>query len=304
MMSDFTWLATEAKQIHQLFEGLFFSIVGTFLVLGIVLEYFKFTLGGVPTFLTLVGRALVASLLLVSFPEVLNTVASLTDKFAAEIGSLNQFELVLDKMGDQMDKLSWSWISVKRMVIVSISFIAFFLLYISVYLTNALYIFTWTLLYIFSPMLIACFVLPQTSGITKNLYKSLFIVASWKIMWVTLAAILWSSALIDLEHLSSEANFLTICIFNLMLAFSLLFTPFVANSFINTGLASMSPKLGTAAVMTMGSGIKHTLKFLKDRFKGDKDKNSFNARRFNKNRRNKNINTSLHNRRTKNKRRS
>lgn len=260
MLSDFTWLASEAKQIHTLFENLFYSLIGTLLILGVVLEYFKFSVGGVPSFVTLVGRAFIAAILLASFPEVLNTVAGITDKLASEIGSLNQFELVLSRMGEQIDKLSWSWTSVKRMVIVGISFVAFFLLYISVYLTNALYIFTWTLLYIFSPILIAFYVLPATSGITKNLYRSLFIVASWKIVWCVLAAILWSAALMDLEKLSNEANFLTICIFNLMLAFSLLLTPFVTNSFISNGLASITPKVGAASVALMGTGLKFLLK--------------------------------------------
>lgn len=263
MLSDFNWLAAEAKQIHALFESLFYSIVLTLLLLGIILEYFKFSIGSMPSFATLVGRSFVAAIMLATFPEVLNTIAGMTDAIANEIGGLNKFELVLSRMGEQVDKFSWSWTSIRSMVIVTISFVAFFLLYISVYLTNALYIFSWTILYIFSPLLIAFYVLPVTAKITSNLYRSLFMVASWKVVWCVLAAILWSSALMDLDQLSKEANFLTICIFNIMLAFSLLFTPFVANSFISQGLAGITPKLGTAGVGLIGMGMKHILRFTK-----------------------------------------
>ena len=119
------------------------------------------------------------------------------------------------------------------------------------------------MLYIFSPLLIAFYVLPATSKITSALYRSLFMVASWKVVWCVLAAILWSAALIDLEQLSKEANFLTICIFNIMLAVSLLLTPFIANSFLSQGLGSITPKVGTAAVGMMGVGAKHIIKFVK-----------------------------------------
>ena len=300
MLTDFNWLAAEAKQIHALFESMFYTLVLTLLLIGVLLEYFKFSIGAIPSFATLVGRSFLAAILLVTFPEVLNAIASVTDALAKEIGGLNEFELVLSRMGDEVDKLSWSWTSVRKMVIVTISMLAFFLLYISVYLTNALYIFSWTLLYIFSPLLIAFYVLPVTSKITSALYRSLFMVASWKVVWCVLAAILWSAALIDLEQLSKEANFLTICIFNIMLAFSLLFTPFVANSFLSQGIASITPKVGTAAVGVLGMGAKHIMKFVKSQGPGAKERLSRGFKnQYTRNPMNRNKN--LHSRRKNNK---
>ena len=106
MLSDFNWLAAEAKQIHAIFESMFYTVVLTLLLVGVVLEYFKLSLGAMPSFATLVGRSLIAALLLASFPEVLNAIASVTDSLAKEIGGLNEFERVLVRMGDEVDKLS------------------------------------------------------------------------------------------------------------------------------------------------------------------------------------------------------
>ena len=73
-MLDFTWLAQEAKSLHGTFHGLFYSIVTLLLLVGVFLEYFKISLGQVPGFSTLISRAFIASLMLYSFPEFINSV--------------------------------------------------------------------------------------------------------------------------------------------------------------------------------------------------------------------------------------
>jgi len=138
---DMSWLAGEAKTLHEIFHGLFFVIVSTLLITGVVLEYFKLPLGGMPQFTHLVGRALVATLLLVAVPEVMNALASVTDSVVDKIGSLNEFKLVLSKLGERLRGLSLSWVSIKDLEITVISFLSFFLLYITVYLADAFLIY-------------------------------------------------------------------------------------------------------------------------------------------------------------------
>ncbi len=203
-MNDFSWLSQEAQSIHIIFENIFYSLMGALLVIGVFLEYFKLSVGGLPAFGPLIGRCFIAALMLVSFPEFLNLLGDLTDTVSLRIGELNEFKLVLAKMSERLDTLSWSWTSVKQMSIVVISFLSFFTLYISVYISEAIYFYAWTLLYIFSPICFALYVLPQTENAAKGVYSSLFKVASWKIIWSVLATLLWSAALIDLEKLGPE----------------------------------------------------------------------------------------------------
>lgn len=282
-MLDFNWLASEAKTIHFIFSNLFYSMLSFCLFVGVFVEFFKLPVGNLPSFTPLIGRVLIAAIMLSSFPEFLNVVGDLTDGLADKIGALNEFKYVLVKMGDQLDKLTWSWTSVKQMTIVVISFLAFFILYISVYVSEAIYFYSWTLLYIFSPLCFALYVLPQTQGAAIGVYKSIIKVASWKIIWAVLATLLWSAALTDLERLGDSANFLTVILFNLMLAGSLLFTPFIANLLFSGNFAQAATKAGSFAVGSamMGAGKLMNTAAVKDLSKGAKSlpRNGFEAAR-------------------------
>lgn len=247
-MIDLSWLAQEAKSIHGIFESMFYGLATILLLLGVITEYFKIPIGGMAFTPSLVGRLLVATLLLHSYPEITNTLSSITDALASKIGDFNNFSLVTSRMNDKIREFSWSWTSVKDSIIMLLSFATFFLLYISVFITNAGVIFVWTILYVFSPLLIVFFILPSTAGVTKALFRSLIEVCLWKIVWVTLAALLWSTALSDMNK--ADINFLTVISFNLILAISLLATPMVVSSLTSKGLSSMaSSALGTAASM-------------------------------------------------------
>lgn len=63
---DISWLATEARTLHEVFSSLFYILVLTALSLAIILEYFKLPLGGTPQFVTLVGRIFIAAILFVA----------------------------------------------------------------------------------------------------------------------------------------------------------------------------------------------------------------------------------------------
>src|ERR1035438_1208066 len=121
-------------------------------------------------------------------------------------------------------------LSVKEGLMLAVSFIAFFILYLSVHLADACMIYTWTLCYVFSPILIALFVLPQTAGATRALYRAIIEVSFWKIVWSVLATLLWSAALSDINKPGTDISFISAICFNLMLAFSLAVTPKVVHA--------------------------------------------------------------------------
>ncbi len=248
MVSDITWLATEAKKIHEIFTGYFYLITTVLLLLGITLEYFKWPVGQVPNFGTMVGRVLIAAILLHAYPEITNTIADVTDAIASKLGDLNNFKLILDRMGDKIGELSWSWVSFKETIMLLISFLTFFLLYFSIHIADSFYIYVWVLLYVFSPLLIALYVLPATASATTALFRSLIEVACWKIVWSVIATLLWSSALSQINNEGSPVSFLTAIGFNIILAGSLLLTPFVVHALASGGLAQMGKDLSSLAI--------------------------------------------------------
>lgn len=248
MTSDIAWLAVEAKKIHEIFTGYFYLVVTVLMLLGIAIEYFKWPIGGVPNFSTLVGRALIAAILLNAYPEITNTIADVTDAMATKLGDLNNFKLIMDKMGDKVGELSWSWVSFKETIMLLISFLTFFLLYFSIHLADSFYLYVWVMLYVFSPLLIALYVLPITASATSALFRSLIEVACWKIVWSVIATLLWSSALTQINQEGSQVSFLSAIGFNIILAGSLLLTPFIVHALAGGGLASMGKDISSLSV--------------------------------------------------------
>jgi hypothetical protein len=243
-MLDLAWLSKEAVQVHAFFESLFYLLVTVFLLLGVVVEYFRMPLGGTASVGTLVGRAFVAAFLLHTYPEISRLIADVTDSIAGRLGDFNQIMRVLNGMSDKYLQFSLSWISVKGSLVMLVSFLGFFLLYFTVFVAQAFVLYTWTLLYVFSPILIALFVIPQTAAATSALYRSLMEVCVWKIVWAVLATLLWSAAVSDL----AQTNILTALCFNLILAGSLIVTPLVVHSLASKGLAGMNGTLGGIAI--------------------------------------------------------
>jgi len=261
-MIDLTWLAQEAKTIHTIFNSLFFSLVLTFLLFGVFLEYFKWPLGGTPAFAPLAGRVLVAAIMLYTLPDVMNMIADLTDSLTKQLGDLNKLKLVADKLGDSYNHQSQGWSGVKELAIWLAATIGFFLLHFTIHISDAFLLFTWTLLYIFSPVLIALFVFPQTSGATKALYQSLIEVSCWKIVWSVLATLLWSAALSDLSKPGTDISFISALGYELILAFSLLITPLVVHALAGQGLSSIARSLDPKQMWnTVTNPMKSTLEW-------------------------------------------
>ena len=241
---DMSWLATEAQTLHQVFGNLFYLFMTVLLLIGIILEYFKFALGGTPQFTQLVARVFIAAILLVALPEIMNLLSSFTDSVVKELGGLNDFSRVFERLGDKFKTLSFSWVSIKDMVLILISLLSFFVLYVTVYLADAFFVFAWMLLYVMSPVLIALYVLPSTAGATNALFKSLIQVCTWKILWCVICCLLWSFAFSDINKPEADVSFLTAIIVNLMLMLSVLMIPKMTSAFLSGGIAGVAEGMG------------------------------------------------------------
>jgi len=253
-MPEMHALSLGAQQIHDLLESLFYPLVGFFLILGVVIEYFKLPLGGSPAFGTLVSRVLIAGILLATYSEIANSIADLSDALSGRLGDFNSFKLVLTKMGDKLMSQTASWISVKDTILMAISFMTFFLLYAAVYFVEAMMLYTWVILYTFSPLLIALYVLPATARATGALFQSLIEVSCWKVVFAALATLLWSSALSDINSDASSVSFITAIIYNLLLAASVLMTPVVVHALAGGGVSSVAHSLGAIATTAAITG--------------------------------------------------
>jgi len=238
-MVDISWLTNEAHRIHHYFASVFYLMITVLLLVGILVEYFRFPLGQVPSFGVLLGRAFIAILLLSIYNEIANTLATLTDAMAEGIGGFDNLDAVLKKMSEKVDGYSGDWLNARSLIMTVLSILTYTFLFYSVIIAEAAHIFTWTLLYVFAPLLIALFVIPATSGATKALFRSLIETCFWKIVWATLAALLWASVLVDMNN-SGTIDFIKMICVNLILGGSLLATPFIVHALATSGLAGFT----------------------------------------------------------------
>lgn len=117
------FLSLEAQKLHGIFQNAFFTLLISFLLVAVVMEFLKLPLGETPGFNTLIGRALIATFLLIALPQIMNFVADATDSIAAEIGDLNNFKLILTRLGEKLKTLSFSWTSLRDTVTILLSFL-------------------------------------------------------------------------------------------------------------------------------------------------------------------------------------
>jgi hypothetical protein len=237
---DSMWLAQEAQKLHSVFQNAFFVMLVSFLLVAVVLEFLKLPLGESPAFATLVGRALVATFLLVALPEIMNFVADTTDSISREIGDLNNIKEVLNRVGVKFEEMSVSCTSFRDVITILLSFLSFVALYITVYFADAAFLVCWTLIYIFSPLVLALFIFPQTAGATKAMFRSILEVSLWKICWSVMATLLWSTALSDINKPEANINWLTSIVMNLMLMISVLLTPKLVRSLLSGGFGEFT----------------------------------------------------------------
>jgi len=239
-MVDLSWLSTEAKRIHDIFQSSFYVISATFVVIAVIIEFFKLPLGGSLHFVPLIGRVFIAFIMLYSYKEFQNTLGDVIDGLTSQITDLNQINTILKALSQKLHEFSWHnvWPLAKDSILALISFVSILCMYYSVFVCNGILLFTWTLLYTLSPVLIAFFIFPQTSQVTKNLFSSLIQVSLWKVMWAILIALLWSTAFSNINKPEYHISYPSVIAFNLILASTIFKTPLIINLLAGPGIAA------------------------------------------------------------------
>lgn len=254
-MTDVLWLSQEAEKIHDIFYGLFFTLATVLLLAGVIVEYFKLPIGGSANFSNLIGRCLVATILLVAYPEITNWIAEIGDGLAQKIGGLNTLDEITSKTLTVLKQKSWSWTNMGDSLLWIVAYLIYAVLYLTVFVFDAIILYGWTLLYIFSPILILMFILPQTSAATAMLFRCHFELASYKVVWSVLGALLWSTALQNLnDNLQDKPNFFVVLGFMIIVAFSIIFTPKIVGALTKSGISSAGSQLGALGFGALSAG--------------------------------------------------
>ena len=252
MIQNLEVLGSVVGDIHNALTGLFYLALPVAMILSVIIGYFQ---NGQPDYVDILRRALVSALLLVAFPEISNLILDVCDGLAAKIDNLSGIEAFM-RMAEEKSR-SYSMaknallLKFDDLIIAFLSFLSFIFLYIARYLTIALYYFFWILLSAISPILILFYVFPSTANITKNLYRGLIEVASWKIIWAVQSAMLTALSLGNIYQ--TEGSYITLIVLNFIIALGMLFTPLLVKSLVGDGLQGASQTLGPLAAAAIVS---------------------------------------------------
>lgn len=250
MIPNMDSLGSLIRDLHQMLSNLFYMALPVAILLSVALSTFK---SGSPDYVDTLRRALVAALLLASFPEISSVILDVCDGVASKIDSMSG----LDTFMRMAEEKSRSYAGASNVLLLKfndlfiaiLSFASFVILYVARYLTIALYYFFWVLLTVLSPILILCYMFPATAGVTKNLYRGLIEVASWKIVWAVQSAMLSALSLGNIYK--TEGSYLTLTILNFVIAIGLLFTPVLVKSLLGEGIQSTASTIGPIAAAAM-----------------------------------------------------
>lgn len=206
-------------------------------------------------------KLVLCALLLISFPMIAEFSQTLGVEVARSVDDMTGIDMVLEAAAKKAETYSFSvqglltiGSDIVMSVLVSVSFI---ILVVARFFLLAFQHFYWLLLVALGPFLILGILFDSSSGITKGLFKSMFQVASWPVIWSVLSAFL--KALPFASAYNSGEGFITIITLNLIIAVALLFSPFIVSQLcegVNLGIGDTLRRGALRAVaMTNPKGM-------------------------------------------------
>ena len=106
--------------------------------------------------------------------------------------------------------------------------------------------FYWFLLVALGPFLILGMLFEASSAITAGLFKNMFQVSAWPVIWSVLSAFLKALPFASAYH--TEGGLITVVTMNLIIAVALLFSPFIVSQMCEGVSLSVGNTLRTGAL--------------------------------------------------------
>lgn len=249
-MDQFAALGSVAFKVHMEMRNMYYLLLPIFFMTSVAMVWIQNPVGG-PEFIDKIKRAFIATLLLAGFSEITDAMLFLTNGIADKIDTMSGLEAVMQMASEKAHSYTISPMTLilafDDLIMAALSYCSYAILYCARFIMVAIYHFSWAFLSIMAPILLLFHVF--TSQITVNLFKSMFEIASWKVVWSVLSVIL--KALPFGTWYAMEGNYLTIVVLNFVVAICMVGTPLVVRSLVGSGFTAMTGGLTgvTGAVM-------------------------------------------------------
>ena len=249
-MDQFALLGSVALKLHNEFRTLYYVLLPIFFALALVVAWFRHPQGG-PDFVEALKRAFIATILLAGFAEITDVILFITNGLAAKIDDMSGIDSIMKMAGDKAKGYTLSATSVvlafNDLLVASLAFLSYIILYVARYIMVAIYHFSWVFLSIIAPIMLLFHMF--SPKLTLNLFRSMIEVASWKVVWAVLSAML--AALPFGNAYMADGNYLTVIVLNFVIALCMLGTPLVVHSLVGSGLSGMTGALAPAVAGAM-----------------------------------------------------
>ncbi|MGE3263354.1 MAG: hypothetical protein AB7K68_16355 [Bacteriovoracia bacterium] len=244
----FDYLPEVGRQLRGELIGVYWTLLVPFVVLLIILEFFK---EEPPNVREIFRRVVISIIMLYSFDYVISAIALVGDGITERIDGIQKLWDVMKNLGPNYNNSTGDWFSLRETAIYFFGIAAYIISYLGFFVATALIHFVWTVLYICSPLMILMYVSKGTAYVTKSLYTGLIQVVTWKVLYSILGVLLLKLAMNP--QVTGMEDYLMSIIINLCIGVSMLFIPFATKSFLNDGLQGAASAL--AAVPTMAAGV-------------------------------------------------
>ncbi len=229
-----------AKSLHGEMVQVYWILLPAVVTLLIVFEILKSS----PNVNDILKRTVISILLLVSFATVVNTIGMLGDQITAHIDHTHALWTAIKHLGPNSQGKSGSLFDLRASVIYIFAIGAYLIAYIGFFASITLMNFVWAILFVCAPLMILCYVPKSTARITGNLYRGLVSVATWKVLWTLLGALLLKLAMNP--KVAGVDDYILSMVMNLLIGVSMLLIPLFAKSLLGDGLQSAAAGLAAA----------------------------------------------------------
>jgi hypothetical protein len=254
LVEEYELLVPVVQKIYEHTSKLSWQMLLPLFLISVTASYTT-DLGLTGAILLRLKRLVLVAILLVSFPTIAEFSQSLGIEVAQSIDDMSGIDMILDAAAKKSESYSFDIQSLLNfyndVIMGALILCTFLLLCVARYFLLAFQHFYWFLLVALGPFLILCSLFEAASGITRNLFKNMFQVAAWPVIWSILSAFL--KALPFNNVYAIEGNQVSVIVLNIIIAVALLFSPFIVSQLTDGSTLSVGDTLRKGALKTVST---------------------------------------------------
>lgn len=254
-IEEYEKLLPVAQQLYAKTSALSWQLLLPLFLVSVAMSYTT-DLGLTGSILVRLKRLFMVALLLVAFPTIAEFAQVIGVEIAKSIDNMSGIDMVLAAAAKRSEAYSFDLQGLLNLGSDLISGVlvlaSFLILVVARFLLLAFQHFYWFLLVTLGPFLILGMLFDSAVGITKGLFKNMFQVAAWPIIWSILSAFL--KAMPFASAYAGAGGFVTVITLNLIIAVALLFSPFIVSQLcegVNLSVGETLRKGALKAVMVV-----------------------------------------------------